>query len=1295
MNFYCYYTYTYSRQQQNINLLASKGLNPESGTTSEQESLSETDLRNEIAELKQQLSESRANNLLRDDRQRALARALQIGYWEWDERTDQPISYSEQMAEIFGVDFEEIKQTLSKVEDFARLVHPDDRDHYLDQCHASGILKPGQTHSFNYRILRKDGAVRYLREFEYGEFDDLGQLVTSFGIVQDITETQLAVDALKQSEERYSSLFEQLPLGIQEEDYSSIKKVVDKLLFQGVTDLREYLLNKPLLLREMVAGTRITNVNQALLDIHLAESMEEFIEGEDDMDEWWDAQWVEFYADEIAQLASDAKIHEAERVDTRIDDSYMETRSITTVVEGYEDSWARVLTIHEEITERKQAEAELIEAKVQAEKANQAKSEFLSNMSHELRTPLNAILGFSQLFEYDQDLSEQQQTNATEINRAGRHLMTLIDQILDLSRIEAGEVDVSLEPVSLLTTLNDSVAWVLPLAQSREVSIGFDPSTFEGLNVMADAIRLKQIFLNLLTNAVKYNKQNGKVIIHQQRGIDGSLRIGIEDTGTGISEEKLKRLFQPFNRLGAEFSSVEGTGIGLVITRQLVGLMDGQLDVESEPGQGSIFWVSLKPIDASVEIAEIEATDMTRLDLTQLNPAAARILVAEDNQINQELMAAQLGILGYKADYVDDGLQALQRWRESDYNLLLTDIRMPEMNGYELVEQIRRLEAESGQHSAIIAITANALESDVRKCFDAGVDDVISKPVELEDLRLALEKWSPAAASQDDVQHDACADGGTNGEAIDLSVLTQSIGDKPELHYRLFKTFHESLPDSLADIERAFAWKSHEQISEHTHKLKSSSRSLGAVKLGEICEQLEQAGREVDWSAIESLMPQMKRTAAHVDVFIENYLSETADRIDVKPAETHYSVELPEDEDEITRIEISALIVDDDYIMHRMTSVILSDLGVSTVNSALSGNEALEMIAASNGGIDLVICDLHMPGMDGVEFIRHLASQDYKGSLILTSGESSRILKTVEKLAFEHDLHVVGVMEKPATVTKVSELLESMDQMQQEGTQMMDSFTLAELEQAIASRDQLDTFFQPKVEIKTGQVVGLEALVRWNHPKRGLIRPDSFIQMAEENGLISDLTQVVCNKALSYAAQLKNMGFDLNIGINISVDSLTNLEWPDRVSALLEQSGLEPSSITFEITESRLMEHLSVALDILSRLSLKRFNLSIDDFGTGYSSMEQLQRVPFSEFKIDRAFVHGVNDDSARAILESTVLLAKRLEMKVVAEGVEDQKDWDLVAELGCDQVQGYYVSRPLPFNNLVKWLDDWTSLKF
>jgi EAL domain-containing protein (putative c-di-GMP-specific phosphodiesterase class I)/signal transduction histidine kinase/DNA-binding response OmpR family regulator len=1247
------------------------------------------ELRDEIDALRTELAAAKASIESRDYRSGTFSRMLNLGIWEWDEIEGKPIFYSEQMAEVYGVDADDFESGFTSQTDFERLVHRDDLEHFREQIDGQ-ILEPGVPNIFDYRIITGKREIRYLREYVQGLFDDRGTLTASFGMVQDVTDSQQAIAALKASEERYHSLFEQMPLGVQEEDYSAVKKVVDKLLFQGVDDLRTYFLENPIVLREMVGQTRITNVNEALLRLHEADSKEEFIDVESDVDGWWDATWVDYYAAEIAALAGERRFHDSERVDSRVDGSYFETRTLVTVVRGYEDSWQRVITIHEDITKRKQGEASLIEAKNQAEQANLAKSEFLSSMSHELRTPLNAILGFSQLFAYDRELDEQHLANAAEINRAGRHLMSLIDQVLDLSRIEAGDTSLSMEPISLRQVLADSVHWVVQLAKNRDVAIHFDEVEFEGLSVVADNIRLKQVFLNLLTNAVKYNRAGGEVNLILDKQDDDYLRIGVRDTGSGISSEKLEELFQPFNRLGAEFSTIEGTGIGLVITRQLLDMMQGELEIDSETGVGSTFWVRLQATQLSVPTEDDRRQDTTVTSITEPGAASSRILVAEDNLINQELMAAQLEILGYRADYAENGVQALEAWRQRDYGLLLTDIRMPEMNGYDLVREIRLIDQDRQGHTPIVAITANALEADVEKCFSVGVDDLIAKPVELEDLRDALLKWLPQAAQAKDETDSVASLDLELGSPIDTKVLTQSTGDKPELHRHLLQSYWQALDNEIDNVQQAFAWKNHEQIAEYTHKLKSSSRSLGAMIMANICEQLETAANEANWGELELLMPQLHRDAKETSAYIANLLEQGDTQQATAIAEQEYLAELPDEDEDITQFSIKLLLVDDDYIMHRITTVMLNDLGISGVLNAMSGQSALEMLQDYDGNIDVVICDLNMPEMDGVEFIRHLAKRNFTGSLIMASGENVRILKTVEKLAIEHDLHVLGVLEKPVTPAKLSELLDSLDQIRQEGTMMMvDPFSLADLQQAI-SCEQLDTYFQPKVDIASGRVVGVEALVRWNHPVKGLIKPNAFISMAEDNGLIGELTDVVCNRALDYAQQLKSMGHDLNVAINISVDSLTNLEWPDRISELLEQSGLDPSSISFEITESRLMEHLSVALDILSRLSLKRFNLSIDDFGTGYSSMEQLQRIPFAEFKIDRAFVHGAaREASARAILESSVLLAKKLDMKVVAEGVEDQEDWDLVAEVGCDQVQGYFVSRPLPFRHLVKWLDE------
>ncbi|MDJ0776680.1 MAG: EAL domain-containing protein [Gammaproteobacteria bacterium] len=1257
----------------------------------------EPQLRAEIADLRRQLDEAQATLEARDARSRDLCRLLRLGLWEWDERTRKPIYYSEEMASIFGIEADRADDALQSLEDFERIVHPDDREYYRQQTSSRPPLEPGDSHAFEYRILTARGDVRHLREVEQGVFDDDGEMVATFGVVQDVTEPQQMLEALRQSETRFATMFEQLPLGAQEEDYSAAKRLVDKLRYKGVEDLESYLRDNPQLLRDLARETSITAVNDAMIQMHRAPSKEAWQTVEEDIDAWWDLEWVDFYAKEIAALASGQRFFETERVDSRYDDSFFITRSISTVASGYEDTWERVITLYEDITHRKEAETALIEAKEQAEKANEAKSEFLSSMSHELRTPLNAILGFSQLFSYDRDLSQEHLANANEINRAGKHLMSLIDQILDLARIESGEVNVALEPVSLPQVLGDAVHWVAPLAQERDITIEYSPDEFDRLSVMADSIRLKQVFLNLLTNAVKYNRQQGSITVLCERDDAGQLRIGVRDTGNGISPERLKELFQPFNRLGAEHSAVEGTGIGLVITRQLLDLMHGDLGIDTEIGVGSTFWVSFELTDASIPAIAAETEQLAAPQATARGNT--RILVAEDNLINQELMAAQLNILGYTADYVEDGETALERWREGDYALLVTDIRMPRMNGYDLVREIRLAQVSGEPRKPILAITANALENDVRKCYEAGVDEVISKPVELDELRAALGKWlaqesgdaiTPPADSMDQVV-DLPLD-----QPIDFEVLQQSTGAKPELHQNLLLRFHHGLPNAMADIQQAYAWKSDEQLVEYTHKLKSSARSLGALALASACEDLEQAAKNADWAEIDECVPFFRQLAGDVTHFLEDYLAdapqqdagEAGAELEVEDT-TAFNLELPDDDEDITQFSIKLLVVDDDYIMHRITTVMLNDLGISGVLNAMSGTAALDMLSENRDQVDVIICDLNMPGMDGVELIRHLAAQKFSGSIILTSGEDLRILKTVEKLAIEHDLHVLGVLEKPATPARLSELLDQLDQIRSEGTMMLvDAFTRDDLARAIADK-QIDTYFQPKVDIASGRVIGAEALARWNHPAMGLIRPDSFIGMAEEQGLISDLTDAVCRRALGYAGELKTLGHDLGIAINISVDSLTNLEWPDHVSGLLEQAGLEASGVSFEITESRLMEHLSVALDILSRLSLKRFNLSIDDFGTGYSSLEQLQRIPFSEFKIDRAFVHGASrDDAARAILESSVLLAKKLDMTVVAEGVEDEADWNLVAELGCDQVQGYYIARPLPFEHFVNWLD-------
>lgn len=390
---------------------------------------------------------------------------------------------------------------------------------------------------------------------------------------------------------------------------------------------------------------------------------------------------------------------------------------------------------------------------------------------------------------------------------------------------------------------------------------------------------------------------------------------------------------------------------------------------------------------------------------------------------------------------------------------------------------------------------------------------------------------------------------------------------------------------------------------------------------------------------------------------------------------------------------INVLAVDDDTFMLELIGVALKGLGVSNVKCASTGASALVALDSSNEKIDLLICDLNMPGMDGVEFLRHIAEQSFSGDIALISGEDWRILKSVETLASAHDLNILGTYSKPITREILSAILKKVGESHQKSVRSpAEQITEEELRRGIQG-DELAVHYQPKVSVNTRELIGVEALVRWHHAKRGLVFPDAFIHIAEQYDLIDDLTDAVFLKAMKQGGEWLAEGMDIKISVNISVDSLNRLDLPEFIVEKAAEQGVDTSHIMLEVTESRLMEDIKKPLEILSRLRLKGIGLSIDDFGTGHSSMVQLKRIPFTELKIDRAFVHGASkDEDARAILEFNVDLAKKLGLSIVAEGVEDPDDWDLVASLNVDLVQGYLVAKPMPGEEILPWYESFKA---
>lgn len=599
-----------------------------------------------------------------------------------------PTFVSENMKDVFGYDAE---FCLSEQGFWTERLHKDDKDVVMEEMNI--LFEQGRL-AHEYRFRLPDNSYRWIHDELKMIYDEAGEPIEAVGFWADVTDKKEAEDRLKESQEKYRSLFE-------------------------LSDDANMILDQE----------SFVDCNQATLDMFGCTSKEEFLgKHPSEISPPYQADGTDSHiaADERITTAYQEGKNLFEWIHRRVDGSDFPAEVLLTPmqIEGRE----LLQAIVRDISKRKIAESEIILAKEEAEHANKAKSEFLARMSHELRTPMNAILGFGQLLKIDGNMDDEQIESIDHILEGGKHLLQLIDEVLDLSKMDSGEMELTLEDVALDRVIQRSLLLVRPLAEMHGVFLN-EPK-IDSIFVVSDERRLKQVLVNLLSNAIKYNHRDGAASVKVEKRDGDIVRVSIIDTGIGIREKDQDQLFEPFTRVGGSASLTEGTGIGLTISKKLIEMIGGSIGFESQFERGSTFWIEL-PL--SVNAVHLVGKSEQSSSPNDSGIENLRILYVEDNPPNarlmQKLMKRRLKQELLMATNAEDGLKLAVKEKP---DLILMDISLTGMDGYQALKALKSDKAT--RTTPVVAVSANAMADQVQSGLAAGFVGYITKPIDEEEL---------------------------------------------------------------------------------------------------------------------------------------------------------------------------------------------------------------------------------------------------------------------------------------------------------------------------------------------------------------------------------------------------------------------------------------------------------------------------------------------------------------------------------------------------------------------------------